>query len=342
MSLAVLALAAAFSTEAAAATLRVPSQYPTIQAAVGQAAPGDVVLVASGVYSAPNPILVAGMKNILLLGESGREWTTVNGTIEIDASNSISITGLTINGSVRIACNSGTVVSSCIVQHSSGSGIVVAGCPSGAYSHVEISGNLIRQNAGHGIEAELSGGEAVFSGNEIAGNRLSGLYILHSYCDISSNVIHDNGTNGISIDQATSAMLGNTVARNAGFGISVATQGSPRTQTIEHNVIALNGSGGVYGDASVAHVISCNDAWGNSAGPAGNYKGLIGDQTGLNGNISENPLFCGAALGDFSLGALSPALSQACGPMGAFEEPGCAGPVSVQAATWGRIKSLYR
>ncbi len=337
-----LTLAAALSVTAGAATLRVPQQYPTIQAAIDQATLGDVVLVAPGVYTGPNPILVAGKKNIRLLGELGREWTVLNGTIEVDASSDVSIAGLTINGSLRIACNSGTVVSSCIVQHSTGSGIIVTGCPSGAYSHVEISDNIVRENGGHGIEAELSGGEALFIGNEIAGNGLSGLSILHSYCEIAGNIIHDNGTNGISIDQATSSILGNTIARNAGFGIGITTQGSPRTQTIARNVITLNGSGGAYGDAPVAHVISCNDAWGNSASPRGNYAGLIGDQTGLNGNISENPLFCGAAEGNFSLGAGSPALSQACGGMGALEEPGCIEPISVQNATWGRIKALYR
>jgi hypothetical protein len=339
---AVLTLAAALSAEAGAATLRVPGQYPTIQAAIDQAALGDVVLVAPGVYGGQNPILVVRKKNVRLVGESGRDGTTINGTIEIDASNDVAVTGFTINGAVRIACNTGTVVSSCVVQRSTGSGIVVSGCPAGGYSRVEISGNLIRENGGHGIEAELSGGEALFAGNEIAGNRGSGLYILHSYCEIAGNVIHDNGTNGVSIDQATSSILGNTIARNAGFGIAITTQGSPRTQTIGDNVIGLNGSGGVYGDANVAHVISCNDVWGNSTGPGGNYAGLIGDATGLGGNISEDPLFCGAVGGEFSLGAGSPALSQGCGPMGASEEPGCAGPISVRGATWGRIKTLYR
>jgi hypothetical protein len=338
----VLMLAAALSAAAGAATLRVPGQYPTIQAAIDQATLGDVVLVAPGVYTVSNPILVAGKKNLHLLGEAGRDWTVINGTIEIDASNDVAVTGLTINGAVRIACNSGTVVFSCVVQRSTGSGIVVSGCPSGAYSHVEISGNVIRENGGHGIEAELSGGEALFAGNEIAGNGGSGLYILHSYCGIAGNVIHDNGTNGVSIDQATSSILGNTIARNSGFAIAITTQGSPRTQTISRNVIGLNGSGGVYGDANVAHVISCNDVWGNSTVPGGNYAGLIGDATGLNGNISEDPLFCGAGGDEFSLGAGSPALSQACGPMGALEEPGCAGPISVRSATWGRIKTLYR
>jgi serine protease len=333
---------AAISSRAAAATLRVPSQYGTIQAAVDAATLGDIVLVAQGVYTPAAPIFLYMKKNVRLAGESGRDLTVLNGNIDINTSSSISVAGLTINGSVRIACNVGTVVSSCIIQHSAGSGVVVSGCPSGAYSEVEISGNVIRENAGDGIEAELSGGQATFGGNDISGNGRSGIYVLHSYCEISGNVIHDNGTNGVSIDQATSSIIGNTTARNAAFGVSIATAGSPRTQTIARNVIATNRTGGVYGDAVAAHVISCNDVWGNSAGPGGDYSGHIGDQTGLNGNISENPLFCGATEGDFSLGTGSPALSQECGAMGALEEPGCAAPVSVRTATWGGIKSFYR
>lgn len=34
-----------------------------------------------------------------------------------------------------------------------------SGCPGGAYSDIGIAGNRVRGNAGHGVEAELSGGK---------------------------------------------------------------------------------------------------------------------------------------------------------------------------------------
>ncbi|MGC9318227.1 MAG: hypothetical protein ACP5KN_09350, partial [Armatimonadota bacterium] len=45
------ALVASFACRGLAAELRVPDQYPTIQGAINEAAAGDTVLVAGGLYS---------------------------------------------------------------------------------------------------------------------------------------------------------------------------------------------------------------------------------------------------------------------------------------------------
>jgi hypothetical protein len=76
-----------------------------------------------------------------------------------------------------------------------------------------------------------------------------------------------------------------------------------------------------------------------------NGTGIV---TYLEGNIFTDPLFCGpedcnsapTVLGDYTLGATSPALLAPCGPMGALAE-GCGG-ISVDPTSWGRIKGLYR
>jgi len=60
-------------------------------------------------------------------------------------------------------------------------------------------------------------------------------------------------------------------------------------------------------------------------------------------NISEDPLFCDAATGDYTLEDCSPCLGTAHdgGDIGAFGE-GCECDVAVEDTSWGRIKGLFR
>ncbi len=78
---------------------------------------------------------------------------------------------------------------------------------------------------------------------------------------------------------------------------------------LEQTIVAAGGDGGgIYLD-DVAHSVAmtCNDVWSNNGG---NYLGALADQTGLNGNISEDPLFCDAPGGDFTIMSSSPCLPE--------------------------------
>jgi hypothetical protein len=96
---------------------------------------------------------------------------------------------------------------------------------------------------------------------------------------------------------------------------------------LSQSIVAFNENQlGVSWDGSgPAPVIECNDVFGNSLG---NYSPEIGDQTGINGNVSADPIFCGV-INDptfaFTLEASSPCLPAGndCGVvMGAYGE-GC-------------------
>lgn len=94
--------------------------------------------------------------------------------------------------------------------------------------------------------------------------------------------------------------------------------------TLEQSILAASGDGGgIYlDDAAFAVILDCNDVWGNVGG---DYLGALDDQTGSNGNISADPLFCGPGASDFTVMTSSPCLplNNACGlQMGAFGE-GC-------------------
>lgn len=95
---------------------------------------------------------------------------------------------------------------------------------------------------------------------------------------------------GGSIPNVTNnTIAGNGSAYRNGGGIECITTLAP---VIKNNIIASNPRGyGIYAE-NIPPVIMFNDVWDN---PKGNYNSIIGEQTGINGNISQDPLFAGTA-----------------------------------------------
>lgn len=89
--------------------------------------------------------------------------------------------------------------------------------------------------------------------------------------------------------------------------------------------------------------ILCSNVFGNAEG---NWVACISGQGGANGNMSADPLYCGAPAGDFTLHAMSPCLDAAgCGRMGAWGE-GCGVRTGVAGdpfatASWGSLKARF-
>jgi hypothetical protein len=96
------------------------------------------------------------------------------------------------------------------------------------------------------------------------------------------------------------------------------------------------------GDVASDPALTCCDVYGNAGG---DWVGCIADQYGINGNFSEDPLFCDMSGGDLTLCANSPCLptGNSCGVLiGAHDQgcPDCSSPV--KPTSWGAIKALYR
>jgi len=66
-------------------------------------------------------------------------------------------------------------------------------------------------------------------------------------------------------------------------------------------------------DPAASPVITCSDIVGNAGG---DWTGCIADLLGIGGNITEDPGFCDADTGDYTLHADSPCAVAACGHMG--------------------------
>jgi len=153
----------------------------------------------------------------------------------------------------------------------------------------------------------------------------------YSSIRIARNVIYGNGYqgpwNGGGIYCEASPLIeGNTIVgnmANEGAGVYCA----PGSSAILRNNIITNKYSyyyyetgeGIHSD-SPSITVECCDVFGNEGG---NYVG-IPDQTGINGNISQDPLFCDSQHKDFSLHASSPCLlgnhpsGSSCGLIGAL------------------------
>jgi len=173
------------------------------------------------------------------------------------------------------------------------------------------------------------------------------IYAGQSALTIRDNVFFDCGAGGIDtpglggavfFDGSSGRIVQNTFHYcNSGLGGAIALQSS--SVVIDRNVITGCFGGGIW--ANVMPIITCNDVWGNSPS---NYLGAITDQTGMNGNISVDPMFCGRTgpyAGNFFLNSSSPCLNApGCGMLGALPM-GC-GATAVEETTWGKIKVLFR
>ncbi|MFN0120012.1 MAG: hypothetical protein ACKV2V_05875, partial [Blastocatellia bacterium] len=165
---------------AAAATINVPGNFPTIQQAVNAAAPGDTIVVAAGGYVGPvnvNKSLTIGGANSGVAGTAARgpESILSGGGFTISASNVV-INGFTVQNEVNgagvtiAAGTSGVQVINNIIQNN-----VIGVYPQG--TGPVISNNLIRNNtqpggaSGSGVyigESSLTG--ATFNANRFEGN----------------------------------------------------------------------------------------------------------------------------------------------------------------------------
>jgi hypothetical protein len=173
------------------------------------------------------------------------------------------------------------------------------------------------------IIRNCTGALATIGGSEMTGASLN----------LSNCLIHNN-TGGISvsgggIDPRHFSMSGCTYVNNDQPIPVTSHENRPRI-SISRSVIAFNSGFGVYYmvDEEGGATISCCNVYGNAGG---DYDGA--DQTGLNGNISENPLFCFQNNGDYTLASNSPCLPENndCGVLMGAYGMGCIAPPVVEA-----------
>jgi parallel beta-helix repeat protein len=215
-----------------AATLSVPGNYSTIQAAVDAAGNGDIINVAAGTYTEPITI----SKKITLTG-AGPGSTFIIGA---------STNTITLNTGAELAQISGFRI--------------IGASNAGVYcqnaGHPSITNNLISGNF-YGIY--ITSGYPSVTSNTISGNSTGIRYQTSGTFSITANIISGNSGDGIYCLSGSPNISYNSISGN-NYGINCSTSGSPN---ITYNSI----SGNSYGIYSYGlPTITNNTISGNSSG----------------------------------------------------------------------------
>lgn len=215
------------------------------------------------------------------------------------------IQGNVIQRNRQAGCSGGT----------GGGGIAVGGA-----SSAEIIQNVIAENVtgsfGGGISL-FAAGTPTIEGNIIRDNRASqgGAINMYNFSDalIVQNLVTGNhGYPGAGVywlvpsGERGPLLVNNTITDNAGPGVFA--DGYDKETVLIGNIIAGNGSPffcGSFNDLNPPQ-LSFDDVYSEDGGAA--YGGICTDQTGVNGNLSADPMFVDEGSGDYHLEAGSPAI----------------------------------
>ncbi len=265
----------------------------TVRAGLKAAVLGDQVWVAAGTY-AESITLTSGVG--LYGGFAGsetnlgqRNWMTNVTTVSSMGGSNMSATtrvdGFTIPGSASI---SGSLT---IANNTIAAGITCSG------GSPTITGNAISGNSGSGISCVSS--SPAITNSTIMANLSVGVYCYNSSPSIANCVIASNRGNGICCDTSSCPQIINTtIVDNADSGIYCFASSAP---TIVNTIVAFNAAG-IQGDGSASPILRYNCVYGNEDY---DYSG-VGDPTGTDGNISDDPLFVGVSYGNVHIQPDSP------------------------------------
>jgi len=125
------------------------------------------------------------------------------------------------------------------LAENSGSGLIV-----GQGADPEISGNVLRENAEHGVHVK-AGGKGRYSSNKVHDNGSAGLCLeADSSSDVRANEIYGNdGPGALLMAGANARLSANEVHSNGGAGVEVDGEGS--TQLRDNELHGNRGGGGV-------------------------------------------------------------------------------------------------
>ena len=275
-------------------TLRVPSEYQTIQAAIDAALNGGTVLVADGIYTGlGNKNLDLKGKAITVKSENGPE------NCIIDCENvgqgfyfhsgesfnsvvwgfTLTNGNVTYGGGIHLVNSSSPCIKACIIKQN------------------------IAQNSGGGITCDYLSSPSIM-GCEIAGN-IAGSWGGGIWCIASSSPAITN-----------CVIFGNEVLGigNGGGGIGCYPSCSPLIMncTITGNIVSDKG-GGVFSHELGSPTVVNSIIWGNTpnevygATVGITYSDVQGGHTG-EGNINSDPMFRNMTLADYNLRAGSPCI----------------------------------
>jgi len=265
-----------------AATIHVPADQPTIQQAIDASNSGDVILVSPGTYF--ERIDYHG-KAISIQSTDGPAQTIIDGS-----NGGLVVTFQTSEGPQSVF--TGFTIQRGRASFGGGIGASFGTSPT-------ITQNIF-QNNGQGSAGSAIFGNAsspVIERNTFVANgcgssdNLSGVvsFINASSPRIVNNIFRRNFCAAINMSLPAGnhpVIANNTIVQNS-IGVKISAQVATSAQLYANNILIWNGVGLQVLNGSPAN----NPTWNNNLVFANttNYSG-IADQTGLNGNISSDPI----------------------------------------------------
>jgi hypothetical protein len=207
----------------------------------------------------------------------------------------------------------------------------------GTNASATLSENRISGMKGSGIIC--GGGSPVIKDNLIDNCSTCGLQLnATAAAQVRGNLIVLQFT-AIQVMGGTNAVIENNTIQQAGAGLVFDQTANP---TAARNIVELCNVGiNCYFPSNP--IIACNDVF-NCQDP---YAGHCPDKTGIDGNFSQDPEYCGVdGSGNYFLQSDSPCApgnhpdGHDCGLIGAHEVK--CGEVDAQSKTWGNVKMLYK
>ena len=180
-------------------------------------------------------------------------------------------------------------VDSCRILHNSAGigGAIVSALESFDLSHTLVFNNIADQ---YGAIIVLEANVAVQAPSRLINNTIA--------CNYSGRISSDGI---VFLNNATDLSLAMSLVPET-IGTD---QAEPAPHELTNNIFAFNGSTPVLVLTAADNIIvSHNNIWHTVSGPA--YGGSISDQTGSEGNIAADPLFCDISDSGFTIDIISP------------------------------------
>lgn len=267
--------------------INVPGDYPTIQAAIAAAADGDWVLVAPGTY---NECIDFLGKGITVAGSGRPQATIINGGV-----NCAQVT-ISNCGQKQCALRGFTVANGIFVSECSPriTGNILTGAMPGSYLDAAV---YVFDSGSPVIEKNIFNQSGCIDiDSSISSPKITGNLIENTSCD----AVKFDSSIGANVEITNNTIVGNQSGVVLSEGVV-----DPGLTSIKNNIIVGNHQGFDIGDYGLPPdgVIENNLVYGNTF----SYSG-ISDQTGINGNISADPIFLDPANNDYHLYSGSPAI----------------------------------